>query len=49
MGGIALAIVLDFHLSYMNEISQAILFIASGSVIANALISSKIIRTVFIK
>lgn len=49
MGGIALAIVLDFHLSYMNEVSQAILFVVSGAVIANALISSKIIRMVFIK
>ena len=49
MGGMALAIVLDFHLSYMNETSQAILFIVAGSVIANALISSKVMRMVYIK
>ena len=45
MGGIALAMSLDFHLSLQNEFSQKILFIVSVMAIINVIISAGIFRS----
>ena len=45
MGGIALAMALDFHLSSQNEFSQFILFIVSAMAITNVVISTGVFRT----
>lgn len=44
MGGIALAMALDFHLSVMNDTSQAILVIVSLMSIANVLIATAVFK-----
>jgi len=45
MGGIALAMALDFHLSLQNDFSQIILLIVSAMAITNVIISAGIFRT----
>lgn len=45
MGGIALAMALDFHLSLQNSISQMILFIVSAMAVTNVVISTVVFRT----
>lgn len=45
MGGIALAMALDFHLSSQNEFSQFILFVVSAMAITNVVISTGVFRT----
>lgn len=49
MGGVALAMALDYHLSIATDISHAILFIISGAVILNDIISIKLSRVVLNK
>jgi Kef-type K+ transport system membrane component KefB len=44
MGGIALAMALDFHLSSQNEFSQIVLFIVSAMAITNVLISTGVFK-----
>ena len=43
MGGIALAMVLDYHLSIQSEMSEFFVFLAAISMLVNVLISSKLI------
>ena len=45
MGGIALAMALDFHLSSQNDFSQIILFVVSAMAITNVVISTVVFRT----
>lgn len=45
MGGIALAMALDFHLSSQNEFSQFILFVVSAMAITNVVISTGVFST----
>ena len=45
MGGIALAMALDFHISSQNDISQIVLFIVSAMAITNVAISTGIFRS----
>ena len=45
MGGIALAMVLDFHISAMNLFSQNLLFIISVMTITNALLSTMVFKS----
>jgi Kef-type K+ transport system membrane component KefB len=45
MGGVALAMALDFHLSSQNDFSQIILFIISAMAIVNVIISIEVLRT----
>jgi len=45
MGGVALAMALDFHLSSQNEFSQILLFIVSAMAITNVVISTGVIKT----
>ena len=45
MGGIALAMALDFHLSLQNNVSQMILFIVSAMAVTNVIISTVVFRT----
>ena len=45
MGGIALAMALDFHLSSQNNFSQIVLFIVSAMTITNVLVSTGILRS----
>ena len=45
MGGIALAMALDFHLSSQNEFSQILLFIVSTMALINVVISTAVFRT----
>jgi len=45
MGGIALAMALDFHLSSLNDFSQFILLIVSAMTITNVVISTGVFRT----
>ena len=42
IGGISLAMVLDFHLIYLDTISKDMLFIIAGSMLISALLSSLI-------
>jgi len=44
MGGIALAMALDYHLSSQNDLSQIILFIVSAMAITNVIISIGVLR-----
>ena len=45
MGGVALAMALDFHLSSLNDFSQIILFIVAAMAITNVIISTFLFRT----
>jgi Kef-type K+ transport system membrane component KefB len=45
MGGVALAMALDFHLSSQDNFTQMILFIVSAMAITNVLVSTGIFRT----
>jgi Kef-type K+ transport system membrane component KefB len=45
MGGIALAMALDFHLSSQSDLSQIILFIVSAMALTNVVISTVFLRT----
>jgi Kef-type K+ transport system membrane component KefB len=45
MGGVALAMALDFHLSSQTDFSQIILFIVSAMAITNVVISTVVFRT----
>ena len=45
MGGIALAMSLDFHLSLQNDFSQNILLIVSAMAITNVIISARLFRS----
>jgi Kef-type K+ transport system membrane component KefB len=45
MGGVSLAMALDFHLSSQNDFSQIILFIVSAMAIMNVVISTAVFRT----
>ena len=44
MGGIALAMALDFHLSSQNDFSQIVLFLVSAMAITNVVISTGVFR-----
>ena len=49
MGGLSLAIVLDFHLGNPSDFSNLLLFILTVSIIFNDLVSYKYLEKLFIK
>ena len=46
MGGVALAMVLDYHLAVNSELSEFFVFLSAISVLGNVLISSSLLHKI---